>query len=281
MIMSTTQILRYQDKVVSGYLVNDEGQIFSTQGYKRIPVSYFLKNGTYYFKLVINGKLKDVPAIPLILSNFIKKPVDFVSAARMKNNGLEVKNPLALTNLHWVKIDSTKSIKTKKSVDQNDMKQMKQIFVSGVLTSLRISEQGVVFNNAGKEVSPKISRFGKPYFEINMPFNMGIRSVNLVDIVAETFHLPKNHSLINYHISYLDKNKKNCSKHNIILWPEGHSGIACKKAVKVMKDGKFFGVFDSVKMCSKIIDIPRRRVSELIKYGSEKNGFEVQPISIF
>ena len=102
--MSTTQILRYQDKVVSGYLVNDEGQIFSTQGYKRIPVSYFLKNGTY---------------------------------------------------------------------------------------------------------------------------------------------------------------------------------IACKKAVKVMKDGKFFGVFDSVKMCSKIIDIPRRRVSELIKYGSEKNGFEVQPISIF
>lgn len=271
------KVMRFKDKVVSGYLINDNGQVFQTRGAKRIPVNYFLKNGTYFFKIILNGKLSDLPALELVLSNFVEKPQNCSCAARFNRVVVNDKMPLKVENLHWAKIDSLKKDNTLYA-NEFEQKFMRQVFVDGVLTGIKVNEQGKLFNASGKEVKPKISRFGKPYVEVNMPFGIGLRSVKVVDIVAETYHLPKGDSLINYHTSYLDKNKKNCAKNNVILWPEGHSGIARKKIVKVLKDGKFFGVFDSVKKCSEIIDIPRRRVSELIKNRTTHNGFEVMPI---
>lgn len=280
--MSTTQVLRYQGKVVSGYLINDNGEVFSTQGNKRIPVSYFLKNGTYFFKIIIKNSVLDIQGMDLVLSNFVEKPTNFKSVARFKQININDKLPLRVENMRWVRLDGEiKTADKRQNVSKNDLKTMHNVFVSGVMTSLYINEQGVIFDHNGKEVKTNISRLGKPCISINMPFDMGSRTVNIVDIMAETFHLPQNHLLINYYISYLDKNKKNCSKNNIILWPEGHSGVACKKMVKVLKDGKFFGVFDSVQRCSEIIAIPRRRVSELLKNGTNKNGFSVSRFAIF
>lgn len=273
------KVMRYNDKVVSGYLINDDGQVFQSRGAKRVPVNYFLKNGTYFFKIIMNGKIADVPALDLVLSNFTDKPSDYKSVASFNRVVINEKKPLKLSNLYWKKLDSVKSGEAFYA-SEFEKQFMRQVFVSGVLTAIKINEHGQVFNSAGKEIKPKLSRLGKPYLEINMPFNMGMKLVNLADIVAETYHVPKNDFLINYHISFLDKDKKNCAKNNVILWPEGHSGIARKKIVKVLKDGKFFGVFDSVKKCSEIINIPRRRVSEILKTGCSKNGFEVMHINL-
>ncbi len=40
----------------------------------------------------------------------------------------------------------------------------------------------------------------------------------------------------------------------------------------------FFGAFDSIKKCATVIDIPRRRISEIVKEGKIKNGFTVKPL---
>lgn len=268
------KVLSYKGKILSNYTVNDNGEIFS--GRQRHPVKPFLKKGQYHFNIVVNNKLMTLPALDLILSNFVKKPEEAKSEARFNKCVLGEKYPLSIQNLYWAKVDSTAKASTK--INQSELKGMKNVFISGVLTGLLINEKGEIYNLEGKKITPLINRFGKPYIERALPYDLGIRKELLVDIMVENYHLPHGDFLKNYHVSYLDGNKKNCSKNNLVLWPEGHSGVVCRKAVKVFKDGKFFGAFDSIKKCAAVIDIPRRRISEIVKEGKIKNGFTVKPL---
>lgn len=268
------KVLSYKGKIISNYNVTDAGEIFC--GRQRHPVRPFLKDGEYHFNIVVNGKLVALPALNLILSNFVKEPEEFKSEARFNKCVLNDKNPLNINNLYWAKVDSTTKNSTK--INKTELKGMKNVFISGVLTGLLIDEKGEIYNIEGKKIIPLINRFGKPYIERDLPYGLGIRKELLVDIMVENYHLPHGDFLKNYHVSYLDGNKKNCSKSNLVLWPEGSSGVVCRKAVKVFKDGKFFGAFDSIKKCAAVIDIPRRRISEIVKEGKMKNGFTVKPL---
>lgn len=268
------KVLSYKGKILSNYTINDNGEVFS--GKQRQPVRPFLKKGSYYFNLIINNKLVSVAGLDLVLSNFVDKPSDVKSEARFNKCVLGEKHPLSVQNMYWAKVDS--STKEATRISYADLKGMKNVFISGVMTGLLVNEKGEIFNLEGKKITPLINRFGKPYIERSLPYNLGIRKELLVDIMVENYHLPHGDFLKNYHISYLDGNKKNCSKNNLVLWPEGHSGVVCRKAVKVFKDGKFFGAFDSIKKCASVIDIPRRRISEIVKEGKIKNGFAVKPL---
>lgn len=269
------KVMSYKGKILSSYTITDEGEVFS--GKNRQPVKPFLKKGQYYFNIVIQNKVTPIPALDLVLSNFVKKPEGSKSEARFNKCVLNDKNPLNVKNIHWAKLDGNqKDYQEKKSLDE--LKKMKNVFISGVMTGLWINEAGDIFNMEGKQITPQINRFGKPFIERKLPYNLGIRDELLSDIMVENYHLPHGDFLKNYHISYLDGNKRNCSKNNLVLWPEGSSGVVCRKAVKVFKDGVFFGAFDSIKKCASIIDIPRRRLGELLKEGKNKNGFKVMPL---
>jgi len=269
------KVLSYKGKILSHYVITDEGDVFS--GRRRDKVNPFMKNSEYYFNLIVNDKVVAVEGKELVLSNFVEKPKDVKSEARFNKSILGLSKPLAVENLYWGKVDTTKTEKSP-TASSVELMGMKSVFISGVLTGLLINEAGELFTQQGKPVKPLISRRGKPYIERALPYGLGVRSVMVADIVVENYLLPAGDFLENYHVSYVDGDRRNCAKRNLALWPEGHSGIARKKAVKVFKDGVFFGAFDSVKKCAAIIDIPRRRISEIIKEGKAKNGFEVMPI---
>lgn len=266
------QVLRLNGEVVKGYLISKEGKIF--QGKNRTPVNYFFKNGDFYFNLVINSKVVAVKGAELVLSNFHPKPTDYKSVVKFKKCVLNDPTPLNVENLYWAKID-TLTKEQIESVDINLLKNMKSVFIKGVLTNLLVDKEGNIYTQQGKRIEPKISRRGLPYIERPLPYDLGIGMEFIRDIVIENYKLPHGDMIANYHISYLDKNKKNCSVNNLILWREGYAGIAKRKLVKVFKDGCFYGAFTSVQKCSEIINIPRRRISELLKTGDCKNGFKV------
>ena len=271
-------VMKHNGKVVTGYLVSDEGRVF--YGKNRTEVKPFLKKGQYHFNIVMNKKVVALNAVELILTNFENKPKDGTYVAAFKQNTLNSSTPLNKEALYWKKVEG-KAFLSKTTMAKSELDKMKSVFVDGVLTNYLVSRLGEVFTREGKKVEPKISRRGRPYIEVPMPYNMGFKEMNLADLVITSYKLPANDFLINYHVSYLDGDKKNCSECNLILWKEGHAGIARKKWVKVFKDGKFFGAFDSVKKCSSVIDIPRRRISELLQSGLAKNGFMVQEFKMW
>lgn len=270
------KVMKHNGKVLTGYVVTDEGRVF--YGKNRSEVKPFLKQGQYFFNLVINKKVTAIKAVELILSNFEEKPQDGSYIAAFKQNDISAKNPLSVEYMYWKKVEPST---TKTVMPKSELAKMKSVFIDGVLTNYLVARSGEVFTLEGKKVEPKISRRGLPYIEVPMPYNMGLKQMRLSDLVITSYKLPANDFLINYHVSYLDGNRKNCAENNLILWKEGHSGIARKKWVKVFKDGKFFGAFDSVKKCSSVIDIPRRRISELLQNGLAKNGFMVQEFKMW
>lgn len=268
------KVMKHNNKVMSGYLVSNEGRVF--YGKDRVEVKPFLKNGTYYFNIVVNKKLVSLNGLELVLGNFEEKPKDGNYKAEFKTDNYQSSLPLHVDNLAWKK--SNFDCSTNVNVD---LKKMKSVFINGILTNHLISREGKVYTLQGKEVKPKISRRGRPFIEVPMPYNMGIQQMFLSDMVINAYKLPPKDFLINYHQSFLDGDKKNCAENNIVLWKDGHAGIARKKLVKVFKDGKFFGAFESVKKCSSVINIPRRRISELLKNGVALNGFMVQEFKMW
>lgn len=61
---------------------------------------------------------------------------------------------------------------------------------------------------------------------------------------------------------------------------EGNSWGAIKKTVIVLKECKLFVIFDSVSVCTKVLEIPRRMVINMLK-GIEFKGFKDEEIKLF
>lgn len=220
-----------------------------------------------------------VDALELILSNFKQKPAHGDFYADLIAHEFDTDTPLKVKNIAWKKREV--SMKSKiNSTDQNSLKGMKCVFVNGIAVGLMASKNGKIYSMDGKEKRVQINRFGYPFIETELPYGLGKSKRLLVDIIVESYLLPYKDRVENYHFSYLDKDKKNCDVDNIMMWKEGSAGIAIKKTVRVFKEGKFFGIFDSVSTCAKVIKIPRRRVSEMLK-GEGAGMFTAQEIKLW
>lgn len=269
--------MTYNGKLLNAYRINENGEIF--YGKFNRKQNYFIHKGQFFINLRIEQCNVVAPLLDLILSNFKEKPDFGEFYAHLAIHDFESEYPFKVKNLVWKK--QVVSMKSKiESVSTDSLKGMKCVFVDGVAIGLMASQTGKIYDLQGKEKKPKIDRFGHPFIEVVMPFGLGVSKRKLVEIISEAYLLPYKDSIINYHFSYLDKNKKNCSTQNIIMWKEGSSGIAIKKTVRVFKEGKFFGIFDSVSTCAKVLNIPRRIVSDMLK-GEDMNGFKVQEIKLF
>lgn len=269
--------MTYDGKMLNAYRINENGEIF--YGKFNRKQNYFIHKGLFFINLCIDKETVVVPLLDLILSNYKDKPQFGEYIAHLAVHDFESEHPFKVKNIVWKK--QAVSMKSKiESISTDSLKGMKCVFVDGVAVGLMASKTGKIYNLQGQERTAKIDRFGYPFIEVVMPFGLGKSKRKLVEIISEAYLLPYKDSICNYHFSYVDKNKKNCSTNNIIMWKEGSSGIAIKKTVRVFKEGKFFGIFDSVTTCSKILDIPRRVVSDMLKGGSLK-GFKVQEIKLF
>lgn len=271
--------LEFNGKILKNYRINDNGEIF--QGRFNRKINFFIKNNCFYFNLIIGDKKVIVNAIELILSNFKEKPTHGEFEAVLNHAQFDTAFPFRVNNLSWRKKEV--SMKSKiESIDPNSLKGMKPVFVEGIAIGLLASKTGKIYDLQGKEKKIAHNRFGEPILEINMPFELPRSKRRLVEIISECYLLPFKDRIENYHFSYVDKNKKNCSVENIIMWKEGSAGIAIKKTVRVFKNGKFFAIFDSVSTCAQIINIPRRTISNMLKSDfSEKQGFKIQEIKLF
>lgn len=156
---------------------------------------------------------------------------------------------------------------------------MRRLFVNGKLSTYWIAENGDILKN---DKSTKISRIIKWNKEKNQmevsfdrPFNMN-KSIPLADLLVEHFLLEKGHSASTYEITFKDNNPKNCSLSNLIIRKKGNAGVALKKAVKVSRKGQFYAIFDSVKSCAESLNIPRRKVSDLLKSGEIFKKYNIE-----
>lgn len=269
--------MMYNGKKLPNYRINEFGEVF--QGRFNKKINYFIRNHQFFFNLIIDGQKTTVNALELILSNYTPKPTNGEFYADLIKHEFDTGLPFKVANIAWKKVDV--SIKAKvNSIDPNSLKGMKAVFIDGIAIGLMASRDGKIYDLQGKEKRISYNRRGEPIIETYMPFQLPKSHRRVVEIIAESYLLPYKDMIINYHFSYVDKDKKNCSAQNIILWKEGSAGIAIKKAVRVFKDGKFFAIFDSVSTCAKIINIPRRTISNMLK-GEDRSGYKVQEIKLF
>ena len=271
------KIMKYEGKLLNAYRINDNGEIF--YGKFNRKQNYFIHKGKFFINLRIDQKNVVADLLDLILSNYVQKPIHGEYVAHLARPDFTLAHPFKVSGLVWKK--EAVSLHNKiNSISTDSLKDMKCVFIDGVAIGLMAAQTGKIYDLQGKEKRPQIDRFGHPFIEVNMPFGLGVAKRRLVEIISEAYLLPYKDSVINYHFSYVDKDKKNCATKNIIMWKEGSSGIAIKKTVRVFKEGKFFGIFDSVSTCAKILNIPRRVVSDMLK-GEDMQGFKVQEIKLF
>lgn len=269
--------MKFEGKTLEAYRINENGEIF--YGRFNRKQNYFMHQNNFYIKLFIDHKEVITPLLDLILSNYQDKPQHGEYKAIIAQPDFSCDFPLRVSGLVWKK--ESVSMKAKiDSISTDSLKNMRCVFIKGIAVGLLASNSGKIYDLKGCEKKPKINRFGTPIIEADLPYGLGKASKKLVDIIAESYLLPYKDSILNYHFSYLDKNKKNCASNNILMWKEGSSGVAIKKTVRVFKDGKFFGIFDSVSTCATILNIPRRTVSKMLK-GELLQGFQVQEIKLF
>lgn len=269
--------MTYNGKVLNAYRINENGEIF--YGKFNRKQTYFIHKGQFFINLRIEQENVVASLLDLILSNYQEKPQFGEYVAHLATHEFDSEHPFKVKNIVWKK--QAVSMKSKiESISTDSLKGMKCVFIDGIAIGLMASKTGKIYNLQGQEKTPKIDRLGYPFIEIAMPFGLGKSKRKLVEIISEAYLLPYKDSICNYHFSYVDKNKMNCSTNNIMMWKEGTTGIAIKKTVRVFKEGKFFGIFDSVTTCAKILDIPRRVVSDMLK-GESLNGFKVQEIKLF
>lgn len=156
---------------------------------------------------------------------------------------------------------------------------MRRLFVNGKLSTYWIAENGDILKNDKSTKMVSIIKWNKEKKQMMVsferPFNMN-KSVPLADLLAEHFLLEKGHSVSAYKIKFKDNNPKNCVLSNIIINKTGIIGVALKKAVKVSRRGQFYAIFDSVKSCAESLNIPRRKVSDLLKSGEMFTKYNIE-----
>lgn len=156
---------------------------------------------------------------------------------------------------------------------------MRRLFVNGKLSTYWIAENGDILKADKSTKMVSIIKWNKEKKQMMVsferPFNMN-KSVPLADLLAEHFVLEKGHSVSAYEIKFKDNNPKNCVLSNIIINKTGIIGVALKKAVKVSRRGQFYAIFDSVKSCAESLNIPRRKVSDLLKSGEMFTKYNIE-----
>lgn len=156
---------------------------------------------------------------------------------------------------------------------------MRRLFVNGKLSTYWIAENGDILKADKSTKLVSITKWNKDKNQLMVsferPFNMS-KSIPLAELLAEHFLLEKGHSASSYEITFKDNKPKNCSLSNMIVKQKGSAGVALKKAVKVSKKGQFYAIFDSVKSCAESLNIPRRKVSELLKSGEMLKKYTVE-----
>lgn len=156
---------------------------------------------------------------------------------------------------------------------------MRRLFVNGKLSTYWIAENGDILKADKSTKLVSITKWNKDKNQLMVsferPFNMS-KSIPLAELLAEHFLLEKGHSASSYEISFKDNKPKNCSLSNMIVKQKGNAGVALKKAVKVSKKGQFYAIFDSVKSCAESLNIPRRKVSDLLKSGEMFKKYNIE-----
>lgn len=156
---------------------------------------------------------------------------------------------------------------------------MRRLFVNGKLSTYWIAENGDILKADKSTKMVSIIKWNKDKNQLMVsferPFNMS-KSIPLAELLAEHFLLEKGHSASSYEITFKDNKPKNCSLSNMIIKQKGNAGVALKKAVKVSKKGQFYAIFDSVKSCAESLNIPRRKVSELLKSGEVFKKYTIE-----
>lgn len=160
-------------------------------------------------------------------------------------------------------------------------KQIGRIFIKGVLTKYWATEEGAIILEDKTRQAYGVKTDRKRHvrsFTCYTPFNKEA-TTPIALIMAKTFLLPEGDSIKAYTIRFKDGKWWNCKLSNIEIVKRGSMGAAKKKAVKVMQNGKFYAVFESVSLCSNHLQIPRRRMSEMLTTGKQVNGFTIERFS--
>lgn len=160
-------------------------------------------------------------------------------------------------------------------------KAMGRVFMKGVLTEYWATQDGMIVKADKITQSWGVKNDYKrkvKMFSCCTRFHK-TSSIALAVLIAKVFLLPEGDSMKAYTVRLKDGNWSNCKLENLELVKKGSMGAAMKKAVKVMKDGKFYAVFESVSVCSEQLHIPRRRMSEMLTTGKQVNGFTVERFS--
>lgn len=160
-------------------------------------------------------------------------------------------------------------------------KDMGRVFMKGVLTEYWATQDGMIVKADKVRLSWCVKNDYKrkvKMFSCCTRFHK-TSSIALAVLMAKVFLLPEGDSMKAYTVRLKDGNWSNCKLENLELVKKGSMGIAMKKAVKVMKDGKFYAAFESVSVCAEQLRIPRRRMSEMLATGKQVNDFTVELFS--
>jgi len=156
---------------------------------------------------------------------------------------------------------------------------MRRLFLNGKMTRFWLTAGGEILKEDKIKTAPGLIKWDKAeckYVVLHGKKGDLQSSVSLADIMAEHFLL-EGAPIGAFEISFKNakKSKNMCALENLIVEKKGIGTVAVKKAVKVLRKGRFYAYYDSVNACAKDIEIPSRKVSEMAKSGEAYKHFMV------
>ena len=156
---------------------------------------------------------------------------------------------------------------------------MRRLFLNGKMTRFWLTEEGKILQEDKIRAAPGLIKWHEDeskYVVLHGKKGDIESSVSLAEIMVEHFLL-KGAPIGAFEISFKNakKSKNMCALENLIVEKKGIGTVAVKKAVKVLRKGRFYAYYDSVNACAKDIEIPSRKVSEMAKSGEVYKHFVV------
>ncbi len=157
---------------------------------------------------------------------------------------------------------------------------MRRLFLNGKMTRFWLTAGSEILKEDKIKTAPGLIKWDKTeckYVVLHGKKGGIESSVSLADIMAEHFLL-EGAPLESFEVSFKNakKSKNMCALDNLIVEKKGIGTVAVKKAVKVLRKGRFYAYYNSVKACAKDIEISSRKVSEMAKSGEVYNHFMVR-----
>lgn len=162
---------------------------------------------------------------------------------------------------------------------KNLKKDMRRLFLNGKMTPFWLTEEGnVLREDKTKPVVDfiKWNKAKREYVILQGKKDDVETGVSLAKVMVEHFLL-EGAPIESFEITFKNnkKSKTMCALDNLIVEKKGIGTVAVKKAVKVLRKGRFYAYYDSVNACAKDIEIPSRKVSEMAKSGEVYKHFVV------